>query len=174
MLVDEIQADSKTKTCKLTRSGLNQDRLLTTRRFYQHISFIGDLMNVYIYMMILWSENVIPNLPPHIEKCNACWFLLTWENMTGGVSGILRRWYSIQLLAASPPKEATISIKPPLCEQIFTLLAAALRDEFWRREENMGNKRRRALKSLNFYGKKIHPAGGAKRRRRMMAVLESH
>lgn len=80
-------------------------------------------------------------------------------DLTGGISGILRRWYSIQQLTASPPNKATISIKPPLSEQIFTLLAAALWDEFWWREENVGNKRRRALKSYISYWK-ISPAGG--------------
>lgn len=50
-----------------------------------------------------------------------------------------------------------VSIKPPFSEQIFTLLTAALWDEFWWRQENVGNKRR-ALKSLNFYWK-TWPAG---------------
>lgn len=50
-----------------------------------------------IYMMILWSENVTPT-PTPIEKCNASWFLLNWEKRIWGVSGILRRWFSIQHL----------------------------------------------------------------------------
>lgn len=76
---------------------------------------------------------------PHPRwKWNASLFLLTWESVTGGISGILRRRYSIQQLAASLREDAAISIKPPLSEQRFTLLAAAPRDEFWWREENVG------------------------------------
>lgn len=72
----------------------------------QHISALRDTVNVCT--ATLWSHT------NPIERCNASRFLLTWENMTGGGSGILGRRLWIQQLAGRPPREAAISIKPPL------------------------------------------------------------
>lgn len=81
-----------------------------------HVSVLRDTANVNV--MMFWSDTFPLQYTKCTERSSASWLLLTWECMTVGVSGILRRPHSIQLLAASLPAEVVISIKPPLTEPV--------------------------------------------------------
>lgn len=80
-----------------------------------------------------------------IQRCNAPRFLLTWETVTGGASGILGRRLNTAASWRAAARSCDFNTASTFLS-IFTLLAAALRDELCWREETVQSQRRPALR----------------------------
>lgn len=112
-------------------------RVMIAVQLKQHVSVLGDTVNVW--MPILWSANVTQTPAPlkNVMRPGFSSPGRTWLEAFQESSGDDSQFSSLLPVLE---KKAAISIKPPLWELIFTLLAAALRDEFWCRQENVEKK----------------------------------